>query len=74
MLPSVTRATVVIFFCILPGAIALKCFRSECLARPFIRVYTLVPFFRVVVASAYDRLPLKGGHHRRRSVCLKLLA
>jgi hypothetical protein len=45
MLPSVTRATVVIFLYILPGAIVLKCFRSECLARPLIRVYTLVPFF-----------------------------
>ena len=30
---------------ILPVAIALKCFRSGCVARPFIRVYTLVPFF-----------------------------
>ena len=45
MLPSVTRATVVIFLYILPGAIVLKCFRSEYLARPLIRVYTLVPFF-----------------------------
>ena len=71
MLHSVTRATVVIFLYILPGAIVLKCFRSECLARPLIRVYTLVPFFfGVAVASAYDRLLLKGGHHRRRSVCL----
>ena len=29
---------------------------------------------RVAVVFAYDRLPLKGGHHRRRSVCLNLLA